>query len=73
MSHAHPLISQVRFELAWKALDQTTKTIIPWRIPEFYERFASVPLPAPLFLGDTNVQTAGVKHSWTLLSQRALL
>jgi argininosuccinate synthase len=35
---------QVRFELAWKALDQSTKTIIPWRIPEFCERFASVPL-----------------------------
>ncbi|KAJ3489741.1 hypothetical protein NLG97_g5936 [Lecanicillium saksenae] len=31
---------QVRFELAWRALDQTTKTIIPWRIPEFCERFA---------------------------------
>lgn len=31
---------QVRFELAWKALDQKTKTIIPWRIPEFCERFA---------------------------------
>lgn len=42
-----PSQSQVRFELAWKALDQKTKTIIPWRIPEFCERFASVPLPAP--------------------------
>ncbi|KAI1809601.1 arginosuccinate synthetase [Poronia punctata] len=31
---------QVRFELAWRALDQKTKTIIPWRIPEFCERFA---------------------------------
>ncbi|CEJ90788.1 Putative Argininosuccinate synthase [[Torrubiella] hemipterigena] len=31
---------QVRFELAWRALDQSTKTIIPWRIPEFCERFA---------------------------------
>ncbi|CAM1501305.1 Fc.00g104670.m01.CDS01 [Cosmosporella sp. VM-42] len=30
----------VRFELAWKALDQKTKTIIPWRLPEFCERFA---------------------------------
>ena len=47
MSHTHPLTSQVRFELAWKALDQKTKTIIPWRIPEFCERFASVSLPAP--------------------------
>lgn len=73
MSHTYPLISQVRFEMAWRALDQKTKTIIPWRIPEFCERFASVPLPDPLSLGDTNVQTAGVKHSWTLLNQRAFL
>lgn len=46
--HKLTLFSQVRFELAWKALDQSTKTIIPWRMPEFYERFAFVPLPAPL-------------------------
>ncbi|KAK2612523.1 hypothetical protein QQS21_001461 [Conoideocrella luteorostrata] len=31
---------QVRFEMAWRALDQRTKTIIPWRVPEFCERFA---------------------------------
>ncbi|KAI0198856.1 argininosuccinate synthase [Astrocystis sublimbata] len=31
---------QVRFELAWKACDPTLKVLAPWRLPEFYERFA---------------------------------
>ncbi|RFN52365.1 argininosuccinate synthase [Fusarium flagelliforme] len=31
---------QVRFELAWKACDPTLKVIAPWRMPEFYNRFA---------------------------------
>ncbi|KAJ1948713.1 argininosuccinate synthetase, partial [Linderina macrospora] len=30
---------QVRFELAYYALDPTLKVIAPWRIPEFYQRF----------------------------------
>lgn len=30
---------QVRFELAWKTLDPSIKTIIPWRIPEFITKF----------------------------------
>ncbi|KAJ4268300.1 hypothetical protein NW762_002363 [Fusarium torreyae] len=31
---------QVRFELAWKACDPTLKVVAPWRMPEFYNRFA---------------------------------
>ncbi|KAI9839959.1 MAG: argininosuccinate synthetase [Sarea resinae] len=31
---------QVRFELAFYALQPTIKVIAPWRIPEFYKRFA---------------------------------
>ena len=31
---------QVRFELAFYALQLTIKVIAPWRIPEFYTRFA---------------------------------
>ncbi|KAK7415207.1 hypothetical protein QQX98_006054 [Neonectria punicea] len=31
---------QVRFELAWKACDPTLKVLAPWRLPEFYNRFA---------------------------------
>ncbi|KAF9406278.1 argininosuccinate synthetase [Podila epigama] len=31
---------QVRFELAYYALKPDIKVIAPWRIPEFYERFA---------------------------------
>lgn len=31
---------QVRFELAWKACDPTLKVLAPWRMPEFYNRFA---------------------------------
>ncbi|KAF7877622.1 hypothetical protein EAF04_001294 [Stromatinia cepivora] len=31
---------QVRFELAFYALQPTIKVIAPWRLPEFYERFA---------------------------------
>uniref|UniRef100_A0A098D5E8 Argininosuccinate synthase n=1 Tax=Gibberella zeae (strain ATCC MYA-4620 / CBS 123657 / FGSC 9075 / NRRL 31084 / PH-1) TaxID=229533 RepID=A0A098D5E8_GIBZE len=34
------LSSQVRFELAWKACDPTLKVLAPWRMPEFYNRFA---------------------------------
>lgn len=34
-------LSQVRFELAWKACDPSLQVLAPWRIPEFYERFAS--------------------------------
>ncbi|RYP82655.1 hypothetical protein DL770_005544 [Monosporascus sp. CRB-9-2] len=33
---------QVRFELAWKACDPTLKVLAPWRMPEFYNRFAFV-------------------------------
>ncbi|CZS77441.1 unnamed protein product [Fusarium graminearum] len=29
-----------RFELAWKACDPTLKVLAPWRMPEFYNRFA---------------------------------
>lgn len=35
-------LSQVRFELAWKACDPTLKVVAPWRMPEFYNRFAFV-------------------------------
>lgn len=31
---------QVRFELAFYALQPTIRVIAPWRLPEFYERFA---------------------------------
>jgi argininosuccinate synthase len=31
---------QVRFELAWKACDPSLKVLAPWRLPEFYDRFA---------------------------------
>lgn len=31
---------QVRFELAFYALQPTIKVIAPWRMPEFYDRFA---------------------------------
>ncbi|KAI9683161.1 MAG: argininosuccinate synthetase [Trizodia sp. TS-e1964] len=31
---------QVRFELAYYALQPTIKVIAPWRLPEFYDRFA---------------------------------
>ncbi|KAI0532292.1 arginosuccinate synthetase [Xylaria digitata] len=31
---------QVRFEMAWKACDPTLKVLAPWRMPEFYNRFA---------------------------------
>ncbi|OIW32959.1 arginosuccinate synthetase [Coniochaeta ligniaria NRRL 30616] len=31
---------QVRFELAWKACDPSVKVLAPWRMPEFYNRFA---------------------------------
>ncbi|KAI9811920.1 MAG: argininosuccinate synthetase [Thelocarpon impressellum] len=31
---------QVRFELAFYALQPSIKVIAPWRLPEFYERFA---------------------------------
>lgn len=31
---------QVRFELAYYALQPNIKVIAPWRLPEFYERFA---------------------------------
>lgn len=31
---------QVRFELGFYALKPDIKVIAPWRIPEFYERFA---------------------------------
>lgn len=31
---------QVRFELGFYALQPTIKVIAPWRLPEFYERFA---------------------------------
>ena len=72
LCHTLTPFSQVRFELAWKALDQNTKTIIPWRIPEFYERFASVNLSVPS-LSETLTQTVGVKHSWTLPNPRAFL
>lgn len=30
--------SQVRFELAFKALNPTMKIIAPWRMPEFIQR-----------------------------------
>lgn len=30
---------QVRFELAFYALQPSIKVIAPWRLPEFYERF----------------------------------
>lgn len=30
---------QVRFELAWTALNPSIKVIAPWRLPEFIERF----------------------------------
>ncbi|GAB1315806.1 argininosuccinate synthase [Madurella fahalii] len=30
----------IRFELAWKACDPTLKVLAPWRMPEFYNRFA---------------------------------
>ncbi|KAJ1730256.1 argininosuccinate synthetase [Coemansia biformis] len=30
---------QVRFELAYYALDPTLKVVAPWRVPEFYKRF----------------------------------
>ncbi|KAJ2715174.1 argininosuccinate synthetase [Coemansia spiralis] len=30
---------QVRFELAYYALDPTLKVVAPWRVPEFYQRF----------------------------------
>ena len=30
---------QVRFELAFYALQPSIQVIAPWRIPEFYERF----------------------------------
>ncbi|KAK4241667.1 argininosuccinate synthase [Achaetomium macrosporum] len=35
-----PARVQVRFELAWKACDPTLKVLAPWRMPEFYNRFA---------------------------------
>ncbi|KAM0250614.1 hypothetical protein ACHAP5_002144 [Fusarium lateritium] len=35
-----PARVQVRFELAWKACDPTLKVVAPWRMPEFYNRFA---------------------------------
>ncbi|KAH7175848.1 argininosuccinate synthase [Dactylonectria macrodidyma] len=31
--------SQVRFELAWKALDPSLSIIAPWRMPSFFNRF----------------------------------
>lgn len=31
---------QVRFELAWKACDPSLQVLAPWRIPEFFQRFA---------------------------------
>ncbi|KAI8714216.1 Argininosuccinate synthase [Fusarium sp. LHS14.1] len=30
---------QVRFELAWRALDPTVSIIAPWRMPKFFNRF----------------------------------
>ncbi|KAI2617753.1 argininosuccinate synthase [Hypoxylon sp. NC1633] len=30
---------QVRFELAWQAIDPSLKILAPWRIPEFIKRF----------------------------------
>ncbi|KAF5557982.1 Argininosuccinate synthase [Fusarium mexicanum] len=30
---------QVRFELAWRALDPSLEIIAPWRMPEFFKRF----------------------------------
>jgi argininosuccinate synthase len=30
---------QVRFELAWRALDPTLSIIAPWRMPKFFNRF----------------------------------
>ncbi|KAM0666083.1 hypothetical protein ACQRIT_004778 [Beauveria bassiana] len=30
---------QVRFELAWRALDPTVSVIAPWRMPKFFNRF----------------------------------
>ncbi|EFZ03615.1 Argininosuccinate synthase [Metarhizium robertsii ARSEF 23] len=30
---------QVRFELAWRALDPTMSIIAPWRMPKFFNRF----------------------------------
>ncbi|KAI1016967.1 hypothetical protein LB504_006796 [Fusarium proliferatum] len=32
-------LSQVRFELAFKACNPSIKVIAPWRLPEFYEKF----------------------------------
>ncbi|KID85171.1 arginosuccinate synthetase [Metarhizium guizhouense ARSEF 977] len=37
---SHGCKYQVRFELAWKACDPTLQVLAPWRIPEFFERFA---------------------------------
>ncbi|OAA36224.1 argininosuccinate synthase [Beauveria brongniartii RCEF 3172] len=31
--------NQVRFELAWRALDPTVSVIAPWRMPKFFNRF----------------------------------
>ncbi|KAM3549579.1 hypothetical protein MY1884_008678 [Beauveria asiatica] len=31
--------NQVRFELAWRALDPTVSIIAPWRMPKFFNRF----------------------------------
>lgn len=31
---------QVRFELAFLAIDPKIKIIVPWRLPEFFEKFA---------------------------------
>ena len=33
------VFSQVRFELAFMALNPAIKVIAPWRLPEFIERF----------------------------------
>ena len=33
------VLSQVRFELAFMALNPAIKVIAPWRLPEFIERF----------------------------------
>ncbi|KAK3179801.1 hypothetical protein K4F52_008797 [Lecanicillium sp. MT-2017a] len=43
LSHGFLVVNvnrMIRFELAWKACDPTLKVVAPWRMPEFYNRFA---------------------------------
>jgi len=56
---------QVRFELSFAALDPTLQTIVPWRLPEFFNRFKGRPdlLQYAEETGIPVVQTASKPYS----------